>query len=61
MKVLLVAGARPNFMKIAPIYDSVDLLPSLKNMHNILCVIFEHNATCCVLIFKIGVNQQSHI
>ncbi len=43
------------------INDSVDLLPSLKNMHNILCVIFEHNATCCALIFKIGVNQQSHI
>lgn len=22
---------------------------------------FEHNAICCVLIFKIGVNQQNHI
>ena len=43
------------------IYDSVDLLSSLKNEHNILCVIFEYNATCCALIFKIGVNQQSHI
>ena len=43
------------------IYDSVDLLASQKNWHNILCVMFEHNATWCVLIFKIGVNQQSHL
>ncbi len=43
------------------IYDPVDLLPSQKNRYNILCVIFEYNATYCVLIFKIGVNQQSHI
>ncbi|MCD4807363.1 MAG: DUF4198 domain-containing protein [Methanococcoides sp.] len=43
------------------IYDPVDLLPSQKNRYNILCVIFKHNATYCVLIFKIGVNQQSHI
>ena len=27
------------------IYDSVDLLASQKNWHNILCVMFEHNAT----------------
>jgi len=46
---------------IIPIYDSVDLLPSQKNRYNILCVIFEYNATYCVLIFKIGVNQQSHL
>ena len=42
------------------INDSVDLLASQKNWHNILCVMFETNATYCVLIFKIGVNQQSH-
>jgi len=43
------------------IYDSVDLLSSQKKRHNILCEMLEWAALYCVLIFKIGVNQQSHI
>ena len=31
--------------KCRVIYDSVDLLASQKNWHNILCVMFEYNAT----------------
>ena len=30
---------------VGHIYDSVDLLSSQENWHNILCVMFEHNAT----------------
>jgi len=44
-----------------PIYDPVDLLSSQKNWHNILCVIVKQATSYCVLIFKIGVNQQIHL
>ena len=42
-------------------YDPVDLLSSQKIWHNILCVIVKQATSYCVLIFKIGVNQQSHV
>ena len=50
-----------SILKQLTIYNPVDLPPSQKNRYNILCVIFEYNATYCALIFKIGINQQSHL
>ena len=43
------------------IYDPVDLPSFQKNGYNILCAMLEWAALYCILIFKIGLNQQSHI
>jgi hypothetical protein len=43
------------------IYDFVDLLSFQKNWHTMQCAKNELSTISCVLIFKIGVNQQSHI
>jgi len=63
---LVKKGRRPliiidEFHKLSGIYDPVDLLSSRKNLHNIKYAQGELTTISCVLIFKIGVNQQSHI
>ena len=42
------------------INESVDLLAFQKKWHNMQCMQGELATISCALIFKIGVNQQSH-